>query len=76
MATIWFSLDLLFWDARAAATDTAPLGSTTNFAWEASQRTAPTIASSSTITISSTSEATWANVRSPGRTGSKPSATL
>ena len=47
----------------AAATASAPVGSTTSRARSASSRTAAAISASSTVTMSSTSRWMWANVR-------------
>ena len=62
--------------ASAAATVAAPDGSATTLAFVNSQRTASMICSSSTVITSSTYFCACAKVRSPGRTGIKPSATL
>ncbi len=60
----------------SAAVVTEPLGSTTRRAWRNSQAMARTMASSGTVTTSSTKARTCSNVSSPGRMVSKPSAML
>ena len=60
----------------AAAVVAAPLGSATICALRKIHSTAAMISSSSTVTTRSTNCWTCAKVRSPGRTGIRPSATV